>query len=182
MTNASWGSSKGLRAMVDALVSWPTFLIALVVFGFAPRAVLRVILLAYPSSDPRRRELHAELHAVPRLERPIWVLEQLEVALFEGIPRRIKRATGVVPQLLHVSEHRRDIVALAANVVLVLISLLSIYGAALAAVDPRDRLIMGLDLTTIFSVVSLSTIVCLGCVGVCGVIAITRRLRAAVDS
>jgi hypothetical protein len=34
-------------------------------------------------------ELVAELHAVPRLERPFWVLEQLDVALFEGLWSRV---------------------------------------------------------------------------------------------
>jgi hypothetical protein len=36
-----------------------------------------------------RRELLAELHANPRRERPFWVAEQLEVALFEGIWGRV---------------------------------------------------------------------------------------------
>jgi hypothetical protein len=47
--------------------------------------VLRVIVLAFRRDDPRRRELLAELHAVPRIERPLWVAEQLEVAVFEGL-------------------------------------------------------------------------------------------------
>ena len=71
--------------LLDAIVSWRIFLVALVVFGFAPGALLRLIVLAFPCGDPRRRELLAELHAVPRLERPFWVLEQLEVALCEGV-------------------------------------------------------------------------------------------------
>jgi hypothetical protein len=37
--------------LLDAFVSWRTFLIALVVFGFAPGALLRLIVLAFP---PRR--------------------------------------------------------------------------------------------------------------------------------
>ncbi|HZN75660.1 MAG TPA: DUF2314 domain-containing protein [Micromonosporaceae bacterium] len=81
--------------VLDAILSWPTFVIALVVFGFAPGAVLRLIVLAFPNDDPRRRELLAELHAVPRLERPFWVAEQLELALFEGIwGRLVWAATG----------------------------------------------------------------------------------------
>jgi hypothetical protein len=75
--------------MLNAIVSWPTFLIALLVFGFAPGALLRIIVLAFPRDDPRRAELLAELHAVPRIERPFWVLEQLEVALFEGAWERV---------------------------------------------------------------------------------------------
>ncbi len=83
--------------LLDAIVSWRIFLVALVVFGFAPGALLRLIVLAFPCGDPRRRELLAELHAVPRLERPFWVLEQLEVALCEGVWERVVwTATGRV--------------------------------------------------------------------------------------
>ena len=71
------------------LLSWPTFGIALLVFGFAPGALLRVIVLAFPPGDPRRRELLAEVYAVPRAERPFWVAQQLEVALFEGLVGRL---------------------------------------------------------------------------------------------
>lgn len=78
--------------MVDALLSWPTFVAALAIFGFAPRAVLRLLVLAFRRDDPRRQELLAELQAVPRLDRPFWVIEQLEVALCEGILTRIRVA------------------------------------------------------------------------------------------
>jgi hypothetical protein len=81
--------------MLHAIVAWPTLVIALVVFGFAPGAVLRVIVLAFHRDDPRREELKAELYAVPRIERPFWVLEQLEVALVEGAwDRTVWAATG----------------------------------------------------------------------------------------
>ena len=69
-------------------VSWPVLVTALLVFGFAPGAVLRMIVLLFPQDDPRRRELLGELHTVPRIERPFWVIEQLEVALFEGLRHR----------------------------------------------------------------------------------------------
>jgi hypothetical protein len=71
--------------VLDAILSWPTFLVALLVFGFAPGAALRLIVLVFHRDDPRRQELLAELHVVPRIERPFWVFEQLEVALFEGL-------------------------------------------------------------------------------------------------
>jgi hypothetical protein len=74
---------------LNAIVSWETFLISLLVFGFAPGAVLRLVVLAFRRDDPRRREMLAELYRVPRLERPYWVFEQLEVALFEGIWERL---------------------------------------------------------------------------------------------
>ena len=70
--------------ILNAIMSWKTFLVALLVFGFAPGAVLRLIVLAFDRNDPRRDELLAELHAVPRWERPFWVFEQLEVALAEA--------------------------------------------------------------------------------------------------
>lgn len=75
--------------MFRALSWWQMFAIAVVVFGFAPGAVLRLIVKAFPRDDPRRSELLAELHAVPRIERPFWVFEQLEVALNEGLIKRL---------------------------------------------------------------------------------------------
>src|SRR5512133_2112771 len=64
-------------------------------YGFFPGAVLRLIVLLYHREDPRRAELVAELYVVPRRERPIWVVEQLEVALFEGLRKRLVwAATG----------------------------------------------------------------------------------------
>jgi MerR HTH family regulatory protein len=75
-------------------VTWPMVLIGLFAWGYAPGAVLRLIVLLFPKGDPRRLELLGELHAVPRLERPLWVLEQLEVALFEGLRHRWERRTA----------------------------------------------------------------------------------------
>jgi hypothetical protein len=72
-------------------VALPGFLIALLVFGFAPRALLRLIVLAFPRDHPRRRELLADLHVVPRIERPFFVLEALELAIFEGVWERVRR-------------------------------------------------------------------------------------------
>jgi hypothetical protein len=39
---------------------------------------------------PGRQELLAELHAVPRADRPFWVAEQLEIAFFEGLRGRVE--------------------------------------------------------------------------------------------
>jgi DNA-binding transcriptional MerR regulator len=72
-------------------VSWPVLVTALLAFGFAPGAVLRLIVLLFPHDDPRRCELLGELYAVPRIERPFWVIEQLEVALLEGLRGRLAR-------------------------------------------------------------------------------------------
>jgi hypothetical protein len=81
---------------LNAIVSWETLLVSLLVFGFAPGAVLRLIALAYDRDDPRRSEMLAELYRVPRLERPYWVIQQLEVALFEAIWERILWGPGPV--------------------------------------------------------------------------------------
>jgi hypothetical protein len=68
--------------------SWKTLLLVLLVFGTAPGVILRLLVLAYPKGHPRRRELIAQLYTVPRAERPMWVAEQIEVALCEGLPLR----------------------------------------------------------------------------------------------
>jgi hypothetical protein len=93
------------------LMSWPTFVLVLVIYGFAPGAVLRLICLAFHRDDPRRHELRAELYAVPRVLRPLWVAEQLEVALFDGLGERLRwAATGRVIHRWHLAsgvEHHR---------------------------------------------------------------------------
>ncbi|MCA1672457.1 MAG: hypothetical protein LC799_09715, partial [Actinobacteria bacterium] len=78
--------------LLEAVASWPSLLLVLLMFGFAPGFCLRLIVLAYPRGDPRRAELIAELYAVPRIQRPLWVAEQLEVALFEGLAHRVSAA------------------------------------------------------------------------------------------
>jgi hypothetical protein len=84
------------------LVSWPMLALALLVFGIAPGLMLRLIVLAYVRDDPRRHELRGELYHVPRFERPFWVMEQLELALVEGLGERIRwAATGRVIQRWH---------------------------------------------------------------------------------
>ena len=84
-----------MTQFLDAVTSPWSFLLVLVVFGFAPRFVLRFIVLAFHRDDPRRRELLAEIHHVPRLERPVFVFEQLERALVEGLVERLVwAATG----------------------------------------------------------------------------------------
>ena len=75
--------------LLKAVASWPRLALVVVAFGFAPGFCLRLIVRAYPRGDPRRAELIAELYAVPRIQRPLWVAEQLEVALFEGLGHRV---------------------------------------------------------------------------------------------
>jgi hypothetical protein len=81
-----------MAELLEVIASWPSLLLVVVVFGFAPGFCLRLIVLAYPRGDPRRAELIAELYAVPRIQRPLWVAEQLEVALFEGLGHRVSAA------------------------------------------------------------------------------------------
>src|SRR5580704_16359925 len=79
-----------MTGMIAQLLVWPTLGVALLVFGFAPGVVLRLIVLFYRRGNPRRQELLGELYAVPRIERPFWVAEQPEVALFEGLSDRLR--------------------------------------------------------------------------------------------
>lgn len=77
-----------MPSLILQIISWPMFAVALLVFGFAPSTVLRLTVMLFPRDDPRRRELLGELYAVPQIERPFWVIEQLEVGLFEGLRSR----------------------------------------------------------------------------------------------
>jgi diguanylate cyclase (GGDEF)-like protein len=90
-----------MTELLEAVTFRPNMILVVVVFGFVPGFCLRLIVLAYPRSDPRRDELIAELYAVPRIQRPLWVAQQLEVALFEGLGHRvsaaIRRLTGRRP-------------------------------------------------------------------------------------
>ena len=90
-----------MTSLILHVIGWPAFLLALLVFGFAPGALLRLIVLAFDRDDPRRQELLAELYAVSRIERPFWVAEQLEVALIEGLGNRVRRHTGKPGQPPH---------------------------------------------------------------------------------
>jgi hypothetical protein len=92
-----------MDSLITQVIAWPTLLLSLLMFGFAPGAVLRIIVLAFRRDDPRRTELLAELPHVPRIERPFWVCEQLEVVLFEGLAGRF---TALISRKC--SRHRRS--------------------------------------------------------------------------
>jgi hypothetical protein len=86
-----------LNDLVDAMASagYQVPLTAVVfglTFGLAPGLLLRVIVLMYPKDDPRRTELLAELYSEEGkrayLDRVVWVFEQLELALCEGLRLR----------------------------------------------------------------------------------------------
>lgn len=103
-----------MSGMIAQFLAWPTLGVALLVFGFAPGVVLRLIVLIYRRGNPRRQELLGELYAVPRIERPFWVAEQLEVALFEGLRDRLRawlsrRTTRIGDQLTAVNELEREL-------------------------------------------------------------------------
>ena len=91
-----------MSSILDAAVSWEALLVGLVIFGFAPGALLRLIVLAWHREDPRRAELLGEVYEVPRLERPFWVAQQLEIAIFEGLWGRLTwMATGRIIHRWH---------------------------------------------------------------------------------
>lgn len=92
--------------LFEAVVSWPTLLSVLLVFGFAPGFVLRLLVMIYPKGDARRKELVAELYVLPRLERPLFVAEQLETVLFEGMPTRFR---AILRHVGHRLQRRRVI-------------------------------------------------------------------------
>lgn len=71
---------------------WGSLLLFLLAVGVMPGIVLRIIVLAHPRDSGRREELIAELYAVPAVRRPIWVAEQLELALTEGLGGRLARS------------------------------------------------------------------------------------------
>jgi hypothetical protein len=99
-----------MTSLIYHVLAWPTFFLALLVLGFAPGAALRLIVLAYGRDDPRRRELLSELYNVPRIDRPFWVAEQLETALFDGLRGRfaVWRARRMVPAFIHVRASRGE--------------------------------------------------------------------------
>jgi hypothetical protein len=89
-----------MDALIFHVISWPTLGCALLVYGFAPGALIRLIVLLYPRDHPRRWELISELYAYPRIKRPFWVAEQLETALFEGLRDRLVARNAPADPLL----------------------------------------------------------------------------------
>lgn len=79
-----------MAELIEIVASWRSLLLVLVVFGFAPGFVLRLLVRIYPKDDPRRTELLADLYMLGRVERLMFVAEQLETVLFEGLPHRIR--------------------------------------------------------------------------------------------
>jgi hypothetical protein len=91
-----------LTDLVGVLRDWRLGLGIMLMFGTAPGLVLRLLLCMYPKGHPRRDELLAELYHLRYLERPLFVAQQMETALFEGMSaRRRTRETKGRPDLLH---------------------------------------------------------------------------------
>jgi hypothetical protein len=99
-----------MSAVIVHVIAWRTLVCALLVWGFTPGAVLRLIVLLYRRDDPRRPELLSELYNVPRIERPFWVAEVFGVALFEGLGGRLAywRTRRMVAAFFHVRLDGRD--------------------------------------------------------------------------
>jgi len=62
--------------------------VAATITGLLPVLAIKLVLRLYPQGDPRRKELLAELLAVPFIERLPWVFQSLGLALTEGLPAR----------------------------------------------------------------------------------------------
>lgn len=69
--------------------SVPGVFLLVACWGLLPGILLRIASLCYPRSDRRRIGLVQELHAKPLLMQPIWALQQAEVAIVEGLFRRL---------------------------------------------------------------------------------------------
>lgn len=75
---------------IAALLSWKIFVLALLVFGFAPGLVTRLLSLAYRQDDPRRIEMRAEIYRVAWIERPLWTMQSVERSICEGLAPRVR--------------------------------------------------------------------------------------------
>ena len=67
------------------------------VIMLCPQFIVRQYVRLYPKDDPRRRELVAEVYAVPTRDRLSWVIDQLLLAGIEG--PRLRRQLRLTRQL-----------------------------------------------------------------------------------
>lgn len=67
----------------------PALGVVIIIWGVAPGLVVRVASLGFAKDDPRRKEMIAELYAVPRWEQPLWAAQQVERGLTEGLGGRL---------------------------------------------------------------------------------------------
>jgi hypothetical protein len=80
-----------MSELIEAVASPWNLVLIVIVFGFLPGFTLRALVRIYPPDDPRRHELVAQLYVLNRIERPLFVAEQLETVLFEGVGARLRR-------------------------------------------------------------------------------------------
>lgn len=93
-----------MSAVVELVLSWRSLLTAVMMFSLLPGLVLRVIVLAFHRDDPTRDELLAEIHAIPWVNRSLWVAALIPAALFDGLWRRLVwAATGRVIDRWHLA-------------------------------------------------------------------------------
>jgi hypothetical protein len=91
---------------LSAFASWHFVVIVLLVFGFAPGAVLRIVVKAWPKGDPMRGALRGDFAVRSHWERPFFVAAQIDNALFDGLGARRSlqsKTTG-----LKTMDNRRD--------------------------------------------------------------------------
>jgi hypothetical protein len=81
-----------MTGMLAAVGAWPLLVVVVLVYGFFPGVFARLISLCFHREDPRRKELINEVYYVPRWERPMWVAEQFERAISEGLWERVSWA------------------------------------------------------------------------------------------
>jgi hypothetical protein len=78
-----------MNELLDLVVSPRLLLLSPLVFAVLPGPCLRLLVRLYPKSHPRRTELLGELYSMPQRRRPWFVVEQLELAIGEGLPARL---------------------------------------------------------------------------------------------
>jgi hypothetical protein len=78
--------------LLELVSTWGvgTVLTTAALFGFFPKFMMHLIVLVYPPDHPRRRELPAELAALPHRNRLMWVGEQLATMFFDAVPARTR--------------------------------------------------------------------------------------------
>jgi len=67
-------------------------IVSLFLLGLVPNLFLRLIVKVWPKDDPVRKELLANLEALPAHRRPFYVLDQLLNAFTDGLHARLERA------------------------------------------------------------------------------------------
>jgi DNA-binding CsgD family transcriptional regulator len=79
---------------IDVSATWWALpvgvLIVAITFGFMPGLLIRQVVRLWPKGHPRRAELVAEVYALEYFKRVLFVFEQIETGLFEGLTARVR--------------------------------------------------------------------------------------------